>query len=341
VNCRCFVAALFAIGIVTHASNPWAQSAVTGELAEVRQLINAGEPKKALERLTVLPAEADEGRRMQAELLRGVAYYHAGDASKAIEALVAIVDRLPSGSIDQREAEQVLGLSLFVAGRFADALPRLEATRRWAGANNELAYALGQAYIQTRNADAARNTFASMFRVAPDSAAAHLLLAQMMLRLEFEPQAETELAAALQKDARLPNANLLLGQVALFRGRLPEAIAHTERELTINPGNAMAFSQLGDALVRQAKWDDAIAALQKSVWLNPYYSAPYILLGRAYVKKDQLSTAEGMFRRAIEYDPNNRTAHYLLAQLLQQMGRVDEAKREFEIAERLRGTRGA
>ena len=46
-----------------------------------------------------------------------------------------------------------------------------------------------------------------------------------------------------------------------------------------------------------------------------------------------------MLRRAIEFDPNNRAAHYLLAQLLQQTGREDDAKREFEIAERLRGLR--
>ena len=38
---------------------------------------------------------------------------------------------------------------------------------------------------------------------------------------------------------------------------------------------------------------------------------------------------------AIQYDPNNRTAHYLLAQLLQQMGRTEEAKLEFAIAEKL------
>jgi Tfp pilus assembly protein PilF len=46
-----------------------------------------------------------------------------------------------------------------------------------------------------------------------------------------------------------------------------------------------------------------------------------------------------MFKRAIQYDPNNRTAHYLLAQLLQQQGRTEEARREFEIAERLRDPR--
>ena len=97
----------------------------------------------------------------------------------------------------------------------------------------------------------------------------------------------------------------------------------------------MAFSQLGDARVRQGKWDDAITALQKSIWLNPFYSAPYILLGKAYLQKGQTATAEGMLTRAIEYDPNNRSAHYLLGQLFQRTGRLEEAKREFGIAEKL------
>jgi Flp pilus assembly protein TadD len=53
------------------------------------------------------------------------------------------------------------------------------------------------------------------------------------------------------------------------------------------------------------------------------------------MKKGQPATAEGMLRRAIAYDPNNKSAHYLLGQLLQQGGRPDEAKKELELAERL------
>ena len=266
--------------------------------------------------------------------------YHAGEAAKAIEILSPTVDRLPADSIERREAEQILGLASFVAGRFAAAIPHLEATRRWAPDNLELAYALAQAYIQTRRPADARAIMASAYRVPVDSAAAHLLTAQVMVRLEMDDQAAPELTNALAKDPRMPNANFLLGQMALFRGRHAEAIALTERELASNPGHAMAWSQLGDAYVRESKWDAAIAALQKSVWLNPYYSAPYILLGRAYLKKAEPAAAEAMLRRAIQYDPNNRSAHYLLAQLLQQSGRTDEAKREFEIAERLTGPRG-
>jgi tetratricopeptide (TPR) repeat protein len=307
--------------------------------SEARALINAGKPRDAIAMLEKVRAGGVPLEPEMAQLL-GVAYYHADDYPRAIELLTPLVDRLPEDSTERRETVQVLGLSLYLAGRYAEAVPRLEATRAWAPGNQQLAYVLGQAYIQTRQPAKARGVLAGLFGVPPESAAAHLIAAQLMIRLEHEALARPELERALVLDPKLPRANFLLGQMALFRGRLDEAISLTERELAINPGDATALSQLGDAYVRGSKWDEAIAALQKSIWLNPFYSAPYILMGRAYLKKNEPGLAEGMLRRAIEYDPNNRTAHYVLAQLLQQTGRLEEAKKEFAIAERLQGQQG-
>jgi tetratricopeptide (TPR) repeat protein len=312
------------------------QAPIDGALAAARSLIDAGKPREAVAKLDAL-GRADDAR--VAHLL-GVAAYHADDYARAISVLTPIEGRFPDGSIERREIVQVLGLSLFLAGRLEDAIPRLEATRVWAAANLELAHILGQAYLQTGRIAPARQAFARIYNVSEDSAAAHLVTAQMMIRLQLESAAEEELKRAIAKTPSLPQAHLLLGQLALFRGQFEDAVAETKRELAIAPASAPAYYQLGDAYVRQSQWDDAIAALQQSLWLNPFYSAPYILLGKAYSQKGQPSTAEGMLRRAIEYDPNNRTAHYLLAQLLQQIGRLDEAKQEFAIAERLQGQPG-
>lgn len=317
-----------------------AQAAGAPDLTEARRLIDAGEARAAVAKLRALPEPADPAAQVRRAHLLGVAYFHADDPAHAVDTLSAIVDRLPSGSLEHREAQQILGLAAFALGRYADAIPRLESTRSWAPHNLELAYALGQAYIHTRRPDDARRVIGPAYGVAPDSAAAHLLTAQAMVRLEMSEHAVAELEQALAKDPRIPHASFLLGQIALFRGRLPDAIALTARELATNPGHSMAWSQLGDAYARESRWDEAIAALQKSIWVNPYYSAPYVLLGRAYVRKDQPARAEAMLRRAIQYDPNNRAAHYLLAQLLQQTGRAAEAAREFEIAEKLTAPRG-
>ncbi len=301
-------------------------------VAQARALLAQDKPAAAIQRL-----EGLDGGDPRVALALGVAHYHSGNALGAIERLRPLVAKLEAGSVERREAVQVLGLSHYLAGRIADSIPFLEETRQWAPDNLELLHILGNAYIQVQKPNEARAAFARNFGVLPDSAAAHLLAAQMMLRAQQENQAEGELQLALAKDATLPQVSLLLGQIALFRGRLPEAVERTRQELALSPGNAMAWSQLGDAYLRQQAWDEAIAALQRSVWINPFYSAPYILLGRAYTKKGQPATAEGMLRRAVEYDPNNRTAHYLLGQLLQQMGRADEAQKELDIAARLQG----
>jgi len=304
---------------------------VAAALREARALIDQSKPAQAVEKLRKLDAAGDP----RVAHLMGVALYHAKDPVNAIEKLAPVIDKLADGTTEKREAVQVLGLCNYLAGRIPQSIPYLEQTRAWAPNNMELAYALGMAYIQTRQPAPARESFARMFHVAPDSPAAHLVTAQMMIRVEFEEFAQAELKQAMEKDPKLPQAHFLLGEIAIFRARLDEGIAEMERELELNPANSMALYRLGDAYTRQLKWDDAIAALQKSVWLNPYYSGPYILLGKSYLQKGQPATAEGMLRRAVQFDPNNKSAHYLLGQVLQQLGRPDEAKREFDIAQRL------
>jgi tetratricopeptide (TPR) repeat protein len=303
-------------------------------ISEARALINAGRPAEAIAKLLSHPDHlSNPGIRH----IRGVAHYHANDYAKAIEQLAPITEMFPEGSLERKEAVQVLGMSYYLAGQVTKSLPFLEQTASWAGDNPEFAYVLGMAYVQTRQPGKARGAFAKMFRVPPDSAAAHLLTAPMMIRVDLQDLAEAELKQALEKDPKLPQANLLLGQIASNRSRFDESVILLEREIAVNPGNAMAFYQLGFAYTRLLREDEAIAPLQKSIWLNPYYSGPYILLGKIYLKKQQLKTAEGMLRRAVKFDPNHKTAHFLLGQALQRMGRVEEAKEEFAIAERLYG----
>jgi tetratricopeptide (TPR) repeat protein len=314
-------------------SQPERSSDAGRALIEARKLIDAGQPRAAIDKLIAL---GDEGNPLVAELL-GVAYFHANDPARAIGHLTPAVTRLGPGSLERREAVQVLGLSHYLAGHLAESIPYLEEVRALVPDDVKLAYTLGMAYAQTRQPDKAREAFARTFQVAPDSAAGHLIAGQMMNRLELEAFAEAELNAALKADPKLPEAHYVLGQMAIFRSRLDEGLALMRDELAINPAHAMALYRIGDIYTRQLKWDAAITALQQSLWINPYYSGPYILLGKAYSKTGQLAAAEDMLRRAVLYDPNNKSAHYLLAQVLQQAGRAEEAKREFAIAERLQG----
>jgi tetratricopeptide (TPR) repeat protein len=301
-------------------------------LADARKLIDAGQVAAAVDKLR---SASTSDPRVAA--LLGVAYYHANDAGHAIEILEPVLNKLAPDSPERREAVQVLGLSHYLAGHIAQAIPFLEETRAAVPDDIKLAYALAMAYAQTRQPAKAREAIERTFRVTAGSAAAHLLTGQLMNRLELEDLAEAELKEAMRLDPRLPEVHYLLGQIAIFRSRFDEGLALMRDELAINPAHAMALYRVGDVYVRQGKWTDAIPALQQSIWMNPYFSGPYILLGKAYSRTGEASSAEDVLRRAIELDPNNKSAHYLLAQMLQQAGKADEARREFAIAERLQG----
>jgi tetratricopeptide (TPR) repeat protein len=319
--------------VLTLAALPGAQSPpdnLAAQLAAARTAVDQGKPRDAITSLSLL----DRSDPRVAELL-GVAYYHADDYAHAIEALAPIVSKLPGDSIELREAEQVLGLSYYLAGRLPEALPLLEQTSRWATDNIQLAQVLGMAYIQTRQPDKAREALARAFGVDPASAGAHLLAAQMMIRVEFFEMADAELREALALDPRLPRVNFLLGENAIYRNRIEEGLAFLERELALNPADAMSLYRIGEAWTRRAAWDKAISPLQRSIWINPFFSGPYIVLGRAYLATGKPDASEGMLRHAVELDPNNKAAHYLLGQVLQRLGKSEQAKEQFEIASKL------
>jgi tetratricopeptide (TPR) repeat protein len=327
---RALPTAVFVLSLTTITAAQSPPDSLTSQLAAARQLVDQGKPREAVGALSAL----DRSDPRVAELL-GVAYYHADDYAQAIEVLAPVVSKLPGDSIEQREAEQVLGLSYYLAGRLPEALPLLERTSRWATDNLQLAQVLGMAYIQTRQPDRAREALARAFGVDPASAGAHLLAAQMMIRVEFFEMADAELGRALAMDPRLPRVNFLLGENAIYRNRIEDGVAYLEKELALNPGDAMSLYRIGEAWSRRAAWDKAIPPLQRSIWINPFFSGPYIVLGRAYLATAKPDAAEGMLQHAVELDPNNKAAHYLLGQVLQRLGKAEQAKEQFEIASKL------
>lgn len=303
-------------------------------IEQAESLLGAGKIDAAISVLTAIPRS--ESNEAQISHLLGLAYYQKADYARAVERLSIAAKRTPEGSRQHRQDVQMLGLSHYLLGHIKEAIPYLEQVRNWAPDNVEMAYTLGISYIQTHDLDKARESFARMFSVPPGSASAYLINAQMMIRQQFEEFAEKELQKALELDPKLPQANYLLGEMAIYRANLEQGIEFLKKEIAINPGFAMAYYMLGEAYTRQLKWDEAVAPLQQSIWLNPFFSGPFIVLGKVYLKKGEHGNAESMLRRALKMDPNNFSGHHLLAQVFQQSNRAEAAKKEFEIADSLR-----
>ena len=311
------------------------KESVAQTLSIARNMLNKGDAAGAI---SVLKRTLqDDPQNAEIKFWLGKAFYTQADYQGAIENLSLVNDKFAVNSNAEIQIVQMLGLAYYISGRLAEAIPYLEKITQRQPENSEIAYALGVSYIQTRQPAKSRDTFAKLFNVQTNSGAAYLLNAQMHVRQQFEETAATELNKALEIDPRLPQVRFILGELAIYRAEIDQGIIFLKQEIALNPLNAMAYYRLGEGFSRQLKWDEAIPPLQKSIWLNPFFSGPYIVLGKVYLKKQDFGNAENMLRRSTAIDPNNFGAHYLLAQVLQQTGKAEEAKAEFALAEKLRG----
>jgi tetratricopeptide (TPR) repeat protein len=303
------------------------------DFSEARRLMQQGKIDDAIAALQTLEAHDPTAKGLDLEL--GTAYYKKSDYVKAIASLKKATTADPGNS----EAAQLLGLSYYLNGYPALAIPLLEKVQGWfPRANVDASYILGICYIQTKDYPGARKAFAKMFDVPSDSAASYLFTARMLFRQEFDPVAEEYAQKAAALDPKLPLAHFLLGELYLYKSRVPEAIAEFQKELAINPGHAAAYYKLADAYSRIQKFEDAERLLQRSIWLDSTSTGPFILMGKVLEKKGEFELAVRALQRAATMDPNNPTTHHLLGQAYRDMGRKEEAENELKLAQQLQTT---
>ncbi len=150
------------------------------DFTDARRLMQQGKYDQAIAQLQELSAKDAGLKGLPHEL--GTAYYKKGDYMKAVESLKAALEQDPHDN----EAVQLLGLSYYLSGRPAEAIPQLEKVQTWyPRANVDASYILGLCYIQTKDYPHARSAFAKMFDVPPESAPAYLFTARMLFRQEF------------------------------------------------------------------------------------------------------------------------------------------------------------
>jgi tetratricopeptide (TPR) repeat protein len=300
-------------------------------LARAEALLKQNKLDQAIASLNELCRRSPKPPGAEAQL--GKALYAKRDYPQAAAHLELALQEKPTDG----EATQLLGLSYYLMGNSEKAIPLLEKVQALLRRPDVTgSYLLGITYLQTQQYDKARAAFAKMFAVPPESPNAHLVLGQMMLRQEIEEKAVPELKRALELDPRLPMAHFLLGEIYLFRSNVGPALEEFQKELALNPVMWLAYWRLGDAYTRLEQWNEAEQALKQAIWLNQNFTGPFILMGKVQMKKGSPDLAAGFLERALKMDPNNYLAHYLLGQAYQQLGRSEDAKREFELTRTLR-----
>jgi len=126
---------------------------------------------------------------------------------------------------------------------------------------------------------------------------------------------------------------------------LKTSIEYYERALKLDPDFAMAYAGLADchhllaeylATTPKEGFTKSKAAARKALEIDDTLAEAHTSLAYALAFYDwKWEEAEKEFRRAIELDPKYPTAHQWYAEFLAAMGRFDEAKVQFDMAEQI------
>jgi tetratricopeptide (TPR) repeat protein len=179
------------------------------------------------------------------------------------------------------------------------------------------------------------STLEQLLATAPDSYAAHELLAQTYQNAEQDAKALAEYKIVENIVPNLPGVHFSIGHLLLKTGQQEEALAELEAELRLNPDHGGANAELGTILLNQQQAAKAIPHLEKALQANPDQWATYRDLGKAYYMQKDFPKAERALQQAVRHDPQGQ-AHYQLALVYRSLGKKEAANEQFEIARKLK-----
>lgn len=125
------------------------------------------------------------------------------------------------------------------------------------------------------------------------------------------------------------------GQICFLLGRLDLAEEAFLRTLELDPYRTDAHNFLGAVYDQTGRKDEAEREYRKALE-DPAYPNPenvYLNLGLLYGSQGRDEEGISALRRAVEIEPKFYRAHFELASLLDRTERLEEALREYEVAE--------
>jgi tetratricopeptide (TPR) repeat protein len=223
-------------------------------------------------------------------LLMGTAEALAGDLPKAIEVLQHAIERFP---------------------------------------NDDYAYyRLALVFSLGRRDQEAQDVLATGLKIAPHSPL--LLYGEAVIAESmgvYDDAVRLCKESILQK-AEQPDAWGLLGSAYVRIGKLDEAAGAFERALHYGAETHVRVNY-AECLLRMDRTDEAAAQLRELQRQEPENAEVLRGLGKLYRARGEFAKAEPVLQRAVQLDPNDSEAHFVLAETLRHLGRVQAAKKEY------------
>ncbi len=166
----------------------------------------------------------------------------------------------------------------------------------------------------------------------------HLLdLALAYKSVSRVPEAVATYERILALEPENPIALHNLGNISLQRGDSEAAIVYYRRATEAKPDYLLAHYHMGEALARLERFEEAYRTYEKVLQLEPQNPQELLAADDALYRLASIDLTMGAYERAAVFleqvlaaDPAHLKAHHAYGQALMQLGRREEALRQFD-----------
>ncbi len=220
---------------------------------------------------------------------------------------------------------------ILAALRGAEPEEAVQLARRWTRDVPDSAQAwrwLGVALQEQGEDEAALDATGRALALAPEDAELHLQQAGLLLAQHLAVQAEQALDRANALDPNQFEAYLVRAHLALLRGETDQAEQLARTAARVRPQDPQLWLVEGIVALQRGDAPRALALLGQAARALPDDPRVLHALAFAYLRNGHLAFAEQAFRRLLERAPAMAPMRALLARIVLEQGRADEALAE-------------
>ncbi len=254
-------------------------------------------------------------------LSQGKHAFASGDYTETIRLLQAAGE-----TSHECEVPFLLGLAHYHLRQIDQSLIDLQSATVCAPSNPMFRTAMGEAYAEQGNDNAAILAWQEALKLKPDEKNALRDAGALYLKHEMNEQAADVLQRLVKLDAQNSQARSDLGAAYAGLFNMDEARSNFQMALQIDARNSSALLGLGHIELKAEHNEEAIRHLNRAIEVDPTRYEPYYLRGMAYTNTGQYTDAINDFQRALRLGGNDPEIYYHLSKAYKVVGRLRDSE---------------
>lgn len=255
----------------------------------------------------------------------GLALFKAAQFPDAVATLSSEIRKHPG---DLR-LTVLLGMAHYGMKDYLVAIPYLQRAAESDRQNVTLRIALARSCMLSKQYRCVLDVHKEIVSLHSETAAADMLAGEALDALGDVSGATDKFRAAILANPKEPNAHFGLGYLFWAQGQWKEAASEFQEEIQVNPHHLIAPVYLADAWVQQEDFDRALPLLNDLMSLQLSEWLPHKDLGMVHAHSGRAADAIREFKVALQFNPADAETRRQLVLLYKSIGSKDQVEREF------------